>query len=57
MTDVLRYAAFTDDRKGSNPARVVLDASELDDAARLAVAADVGDSESAFLEPLKEPGC
>lgn len=54
MTDdstVLRYAAFTRDGAGGNPAGVVLDASGLDDAARLAVAAEVGYSETAFLEP------
>ncbi|GAA2414745.1 PhzF family phenazine biosynthesis isomerase [Actinomadura vinacea] len=47
--DVLRYAAFTIDPRGGNPAGVVLDASGLDDAAMLAIAADVGYSESAFL--------
>jgi PhzF family phenazine biosynthesis protein len=54
MTDraptVLRYAAFTVDGAGGNPAGVVLDAGDLDDAARLAVAADVGYSETAFVE-------
>jgi PhzF family phenazine biosynthesis protein len=53
MTDdstVLRYAAFTRDGAGGNPAGVVLDATGLDDAARLAVAAEVGYSETAFLE-------
>ncbi len=47
---VLRYAAFTRDGAGGNPAGVVLDAADLDDAARLAVAAEVGYSETAFLE-------
>ncbi|QXJ20664.1 PhzF family phenazine biosynthesis isomerase [Actinomadura graeca] len=64
MTDshgtVLRYAAFTTDPGGGNPAGIVLDASALDDAAMLAIAADVGYSETAFLtappEGLGEPG-
>ncbi len=47
--DVLRYAAFTDRPDGGNPAGVVLDARDLDEAAMLAVAADVGYSETAFL--------
>ena len=49
MTDVRRYAAFTDDPKGGNPAGVVLDATGLDDAAMLAIAAEVGYSETAFI--------
>jgi PhzF family phenazine biosynthesis protein len=49
--DVLRYAAFTDHGRGGNPAGVVLDASGLDDAARLAIAVRVGYSETAFVEP------
>ena len=47
---VLRYAAFTDHGRGGNPAGVVLDAADLDEAARLAVAARVGYSETAFVE-------
>lgn len=47
--EVTRYAAFTDDPGGGNPAGVVLDATDLDDAAMLAIAADVGYSETAFL--------
>ncbi|MBH5334567.1 PhzF family phenazine biosynthesis isomerase [Streptomyces pactum] len=58
--EVLRYTAFSDDPEGGNPAGVVLDAAGLDDTARLAVAADVGYSETAFLtappEGLGEPG-
>lgn len=50
-TDVLRYTAFTDTPAGGNPAGVVLDARGLDDAGRLAIAAEVGYSETAFLEP------
>src|SRR5437868_2025504 len=51
MTEVLRYAAFTTDPRGGNPAGVVLDASGLDDARMLAIAAEVGYSETAFLIP------
>jgi PhzF family phenazine biosynthesis protein len=47
--DVLRYAAFTDDPAGGNPAGVVLDAAGLDDARMLAIAAELGYSETAFL--------
>ncbi|UUN26586.1 PhzF family phenazine biosynthesis protein [Streptomyces sp. FIT100] len=49
--EVLRYTAFSTDLTGGNPAGVVLDASGLDEAAMLAVAAEVGYSESAFLTP------
>jgi PhzF family phenazine biosynthesis protein len=56
MTQVLRYAAFTTDPAGGNPAGVVLDASGLDDQAMQAIAADVGYSETAFLtKPTDEP--
>ncbi|MFF5045884.1 PhzF family phenazine biosynthesis protein [[Kitasatospora] papulosa] len=48
-TEVLRYTAFSADPEGGNPAGVVLDASGLGDAEMLAVAADLGYSESAFL--------
>ncbi len=49
MTQVLRYAAFTDDPAGGNPAGVVLDA-DLTDAARMQrIAAEVGFSETAFV--------
>ncbi|MFM9594283.1 PhzF family phenazine biosynthesis isomerase [Streptomyces scabiei] len=51
---VLRYAAFTDDPAGGNPAGVVLDASGLDDAAMLAIAAEVGYSETAFVTAADE---
>ncbi|WP_197698257.1 PhzF family phenazine biosynthesis isomerase [Micromonospora viridifaciens] len=47
---VLRYAAFPDGAAGGNPAGVVLNAAGFDDATRLAVAAAVGYSETAFLE-------
>jgi len=49
MTEVLRYAAFTDRPDGGNPAGVVLDASALDDAEMQRIAADVGYSETAFV--------
>lgn len=45
----LRYAAFTPNSVGGNPAGVVLDAAALDDAAMLATAAEVGYSETAFV--------
>lgn len=48
-TEVLRYSAFATAPEGGNPAGVVLDASGLDDAAMLAIAADLGYSETAFL--------
>ncbi|MEV4434540.1 PhzF family phenazine biosynthesis isomerase [Streptomyces sp. NPDC049555] len=59
IANVLRYTAFSSDPNGGNPAGVVLDASALDDTARLAIAADLGYSETAFLtappEGLGEP--
>ena len=54
--EVLRYAAFTENSAGGNPAGVVLDAGRLGDAQRLAVAAEVGYSETAFVEPSAERG-
>ena len=45
----IRYAAFTDKPTGGNPAGVVLDASALNDGDRLAIARDLGYSETAFL--------
>jgi PhzF family phenazine biosynthesis protein len=46
---VLRYAAFTDDPSGGNPAGVVLDAAGMRAEEMQAIAAEVGDSETAFL--------
>lgn len=46
---VLHYTAFSTDPAGGNPAGVVLDASALDDAGMLAIAAELGYSESVFL--------
>jgi PhzF family phenazine biosynthesis protein len=47
--DVLRYAAFTDRPTGGNPAGVVLDAAGMSDDEMLAIAAELGYSETAFL--------
>ncbi|WP_416981785.1 PhzF family phenazine biosynthesis isomerase [Streptomyces sp. T028] len=47
--EILRYSAFTHDPSGGNPAGVVLDACGLDEAAMLALAAEVGYSETAFV--------
>ncbi|GAA4763439.1 PhzF family phenazine biosynthesis isomerase [Streptomyces sanyensis] len=49
--EVLRYTAFSADPAGGNPAGVVLDAAGLRDAEMLAVAAELGYSETAFLTP------
>ncbi|MGK5682496.1 PhzF family phenazine biosynthesis protein [Actinoplanes sp. URMC 104] len=49
MATIERYAAFTDDPAGGNPAGVVRDAQGLDDAGMLKIAAEVGYSETAFL--------
>ncbi|EON21989.1 hypothetical protein CF8_4197 [Nocardioides sp. CF8] len=54
--NVLRYAAFTQDGTGGNPAGVVLNADSLDDAGRLAVAAQIGYSETAFIEAGPQQG-
>ena len=48
MSEPLRYAAFTDSPEGGNPAGVVLDATGMTDADMLAVAAELGYSETAF---------
>ncbi|TVT32473.1 PhzF family phenazine biosynthesis protein [Amycolatopsis rhizosphaerae] len=47
--EVLRYAAFDVAGEGGNPAGVVLDARGLGEAKMLAIAAEVGYSETAFL--------
>jgi PhzF family phenazine biosynthesis protein len=49
--EILRYAAFTDDPSGGNPAGVVLDATGLAEADMQRIAAEVGYSETAFLTP------
>ncbi len=46
---VIRYAAFTDKPTGGNPAGLVLGASALSDGDQLAIARDLGYSETAFL--------
>ena len=47
--EVLRYSAFTADPSGGNPAGVVLDADALEDTEMLAIAAQIGYSETAFV--------
>lgn len=47
--EILRYAAFSSDPAGGNPAGVVLDAAGVDDSVMRATAADVGFSETAFV--------
>ncbi|MFB7471421.1 PhzF family phenazine biosynthesis protein [Kitasatospora sp. NPDC056184] len=47
--EILRYAAFATDPEGGNPAGVVLDATGLSAERMLAIAAEVGYSETAFL--------
>ncbi|MET7989096.1 PhzF family phenazine biosynthesis isomerase [Streptomyces sp. NPDC005281] len=54
LPEVLRYTAFSGEPEGGNPAGVVLDATTLDDATMLAIAADLGYSESAFLTELPD---
>ncbi|WP_051742787.1 PhzF family phenazine biosynthesis protein [Kitasatospora sp. MBT66] len=49
--EILRYAAFATDPAGGNPAGVVLDATGLSADRMLAIAAEVGYSETAFLVP------
>lgn len=51
IMEVLRYAAFSTDPAGGNPAGVVLDATGVSDAEMQRVAAEVGYSETAFLVP------
>ena len=53
---VLRYAAFTHQGRGGNPAGVVLDARALTDAERQDIARTVGYSETAFIEQTGEEG-
>ncbi|EST37164.1 hypothetical protein N566_14505 [Streptomycetaceae bacterium MP113-05] len=50
---VLRYTAFSASPDGGNPAGVVLDAAALSAAEMLAIAAEVGYSETAFLFPAR----
>ena len=49
MTRIERYAAFSADPAGGNPAGVVLEADDLDDIVMQQIAAEVGYSETAFV--------
>jgi PhzF family phenazine biosynthesis protein len=51
VPELLRYTAFSSDPAGGNPAGVVLDATGLTDQQMLAIAAELGFSETAFLTP------
>lgn len=51
---VRRYAAFTDNPEGGNPAGVVLDARGLSDEQMQSIATEVGYSETAFLSAIAE---
>jgi len=55
MTGIQRYAAFTADPSGGNPAGIVLDASGLSEAEMLKIAAEVGYSETAFVVARVQP--
>ena len=54
--EVLRYAAFTDNGKGGNPAGIVLDARGLSTSDRLGIAGELGYSETVYLEPTQVLG-
>jgi PhzF family phenazine biosynthesis protein len=54
--EILRYAAFTSDPAGGNPAGVVLDAGPATVTDMQRIAADIGYSETAFLVPRSEVG-
>jgi PhzF family phenazine biosynthesis protein len=49
--EILRYAAFSVDGQGGNPAGIVLDARDLSAPEMVGIAAEVGYSETAFLTP------
>ena len=53
--EILRYAAFVKEGQGGNPAGVVLDAGDLDEAEMQRIAADLDYSETAFIFPRNEP--
>ncbi|TLP96230.1 PhzF family phenazine biosynthesis protein [Nesterenkonia salmonea] len=55
MVNVLRYSAFTTEPGGGNPAGVVLGALNLPPEDRQRIAAEVGYSETAFVEPGTRP--
>jgi PhzF family phenazine biosynthesis protein len=50
MVEILNYSAFDVDGQGGNPAGVVLASAGLDDVAMLRIAADLGHSETAFVD-------
>lgn len=52
--EILQYTAFSTDPAGGNPAGVVPDATGLTDAEMLAIAADLGHSETAFVFPAQD---
>ena len=54
--EVLRYAAFTRQGRGGNPAGVVLEAAGLSGGERQDIARAVGYSETVFLERTSNPG-
>ena len=54
--EVFKYTAFAPDPSGGNPAGVVLEPGDLDDATMMGIAAEVGYSETAFLWPLETAG-
>jgi PhzF family phenazine biosynthesis protein len=54
--EILRYAAFTDDASGGNPAGVVLDAAGLDDQTMQRIAAEVDFAETAFITGTADDG-
>lgn len=55
MVETLRYSAFTTEPDGGNPAGVVLDALDIPVEDRQRIAAEVGYSETAFVEPGSGP--
>ena len=55
VSNVLRYASFTKDGKGGNPAGVVLDAQRLSEEDMRAIAAELGYSETAFITGRSSP--
>ncbi len=54
--EILRYAAFTSDPAGGNPAGVVLDARALDDTSMQRIAAEIDFAETAFLTGRRSDG-
>jgi len=52
--EVLRYTAFSADPTGGNPAGVVLDATGAEEVTMAAIAAEIGFSETAFVQPRED---